>query len=81
MQIALRKGVAPDRRWHLRKDGSRVWIDGIMRRLDDEQGNLRGFAKIGRDATELHLAGRTAPEFPPRPRDAGWRSAPPSSPP
>ncbi len=57
MLIALRKGVAPDRRWHLRKDGSRVWIDGIMRRLDDEQGNLRGFAKIGRDATELHLAG------------------------
>ena len=56
MRIALRKGVAPDRRWHLRKDGSRVWIDGIMRRLDDEQGNLRGFAKIGRDATELHLA-------------------------
>ena len=56
MQTALRKGVAPDRRWHLRKDGSRVWIDGIMRRLDDENGNVRGFAKIGRDATELHLA-------------------------
>ncbi len=56
MQIALRDGVAPDRRWHLRKDGSRVWIDGIMRRLDDDAGNLRGFAKIGRDATELHLA-------------------------
>ncbi|MEO8044097.1 MAG: PAS domain S-box protein [Spartobacteria bacterium] len=56
MQTALRKGVAPDRRWHLRKDGSRVWIDGIMRRLDDEKGNLRGFAKIGRDATELHQA-------------------------
>ena len=56
LQTALRKGVAPDRRWHLRKDGSRVWIDGIMRRLDDEEGNLRGFAKIGRDATEMHLA-------------------------
>ncbi len=56
MQIALREGVASDRRWHLRKDGSRVWIDGIMRRLDDANGNLRGFAKIGRDATELHQA-------------------------
>ncbi|MEO5717288.1 MAG: PAS domain S-box protein [Chthoniobacterales bacterium] len=56
MRTALRKGMAPDRRWHLRKDGSRVWIDGIMRRLDDEQGNVRGFAKIGRDATELHQA-------------------------
>ncbi|MEO7723247.1 MAG: sensor histidine kinase, partial [Chthoniobacterales bacterium] len=30
--------------------------DGIMRRLDDANGNVRGFAKIGRDATELHLA-------------------------
>jgi PAS domain S-box-containing protein len=56
LQIALKKGVAPDRRWHLRKDGSRIWIDGIMRRLDDDQGRLRGFAKIGRDATEMHLA-------------------------
>ncbi len=56
MRTALRKGVAPDRRWQLRKDGSRVWIDGIMRRLDDEHGHLRGFAKIGRDATEQHRA-------------------------
>jgi two-component system CheB/CheR fusion protein len=56
MQTALRKGVASDRRWHIRKDGSRVWIDGIMRRLDDGDGSVRGFAKIGRDATELHLA-------------------------
>ena len=58
MQIACEKGKASDRRWHLRKDGSRVWIDGVMRRLDDKEGNLRGFAKIGRDATELHLATR-----------------------
>jgi PAS domain S-box-containing protein len=56
MQIALREGVASDRRWHLRKDRSRVWIDGVMRRLDHENGNVRGFAKIARDATELHRA-------------------------
>ena len=56
IKTALRKGVANDRRWHLRKDGSRVWMDGVMRRLDDENGNLRGFAKIARDATELHQA-------------------------
>lgn len=52
----LRKGYASDRRWHLRKDGSRVWIDGVMRRLDDDRGGLRGFAKIGRDATEKRMA-------------------------
>lgn len=52
MELALRDGAAPDRRWHLRKDGHRLWIDGVMRRLDDEHGNVRGFAKIARDATE-----------------------------
>ena len=56
LEIALREGCANDRRWHLRKDGSRIWVDGIMRRLDDEEGNLRGFAKVARDATEQRLA-------------------------
>jgi PAS domain S-box-containing protein len=56
LKTALRTGVASDRRWHLRKDGSRVWIDGVMRRLDDGEGKLRGFAKIARDATDLHRA-------------------------
>ena len=54
--IAMRDGHAPDRRWHLRKNGTRIWIDGVMRRLDDEDGHLRGFAKIARNATEQHRA-------------------------
>jgi PAS domain S-box-containing protein len=57
MAIAIRDGRAPDRRWHLRKDGSRVWIDGVMHRLDDERtGGIRGFAKIARDATDRRRA-------------------------
>ncbi len=56
MTIAMNKGVALDRRWHLRKDGKRVWIDGVMRRLDHPDGTLRGFAKIARDASDLHRA-------------------------
>jgi len=55
-QLALREGCVNDRRWQLRKDGSRIWVDGMMRRLDDEQGNLRGFAKIARDATQERAA-------------------------
>lgn len=43
---------APDRRFHLRKDGSRFWADGVLMRLDDESGRLRGFAKVARDATD-----------------------------
>jgi PAS domain S-box-containing protein len=53
---ALDDGRALDRRWHLRKDGARLWTDGIMTRLDHESGQLRGFAKIARDATDLRRA-------------------------
>lgn len=50
--IARAEGAAPDRRWHLRKDGSRFWADGVMRRVDGNDGELRGFAKIARDASD-----------------------------
>ena len=57
IETALREGCASDRRWHMRKNGTRVWVDGMMRRLDDEKtGALRGFAKIARDATQQHEA-------------------------
>lgn len=49
---ALNDGRALDRRFHLRKDGSRLWTDGVLMRLDDERGKLRGFAKVARDATD-----------------------------
>jgi PAS domain S-box-containing protein len=49
---ALSDGRAIDRRFHLRKDGSRLWTDGVLMRLDDENGKLRGFAKVARDATD-----------------------------
>ena len=55
--IALRDGRAPDRRFHLRKDGSRFWADGVLMRVDHESGEgVRGFAKIARDATEQREA-------------------------
>jgi PAS domain S-box-containing protein len=57
IEIALKEGSASDRRWHIRKDGVRIWVDGVMRRLEDEQtGALRGFAKIARDRTEQRTA-------------------------
>lgn len=53
IEKALRRGTSSDRRWHRRKNGSRVWIDGVMQRLTEEKtGALRGFAKIARDATK-----------------------------
>jgi PAS domain S-box-containing protein len=49
---AIKEGRALDRRFHLRQDGSRFWTDGVLMRLDDEGGTLRGFAKVARDATD-----------------------------
>jgi PAS domain S-box-containing protein len=44
-------GAAPDVRWHLRRDGGRVFIDGVTRALADGAGGVRGFLKIGQDVT------------------------------
>jgi PAS domain S-box-containing protein len=55
IQTALIAGRAPDRRFHLRKGGSRFWADGVLVRLDD-QGTVRGFAKVARDATDQRKA-------------------------
>lgn len=52
IDTALSEGRALDRRFHLRKDGTRLWTDGVLMRLDDESGKLRGFAKVARDATD-----------------------------
>ena len=48
---ALARGRAENKRWHLRKDGSRFWGDGQMVPLKDDAGQTRGFVKIFRDRT------------------------------
>lgn len=53
---AAEQGKATDIRWHLRKDGSRVFIDGVSTALRDPNGRLVGFLKIGQDVTERHAA-------------------------
>lgn len=45
-------GRASDDRWHVRKDGTHFWANGITSALRDEEGNLRGFAKVLRDKTD-----------------------------
>jgi PAS domain S-box-containing protein len=52
MAIARDEGMAPDVRWHLRRDGSRVFIEGHMTALRGPRNELRGYLKIGKDITE-----------------------------
>lgn len=51
VETARREGSAPNVRWHLRKDGSRVFIEGTTTALRQADGSLRGFLKIGQDTT------------------------------
>lgn len=53
---ACREGVAPDVRWHQRKDGSAVFLSGSTRLLRDAEGRAIGFLKVARDDTERRLA-------------------------
>lgn len=53
---AAEQGKANDVRWHLRKDGSRVFLDGVSTALRDPDGRLVGFLKILQDVTERHAA-------------------------
>ena len=53
LQKASATGYATDERWHLRKDGRRVFMNGSVRALPaDETGRPLGFMKIARDETE-----------------------------
>ena len=52
LTTARAHGSAPDVRWHLRKDGARVFIEGTARALEGPGGELRGFLKIGQDVTD-----------------------------
>jgi diguanylate cyclase (GGDEF)-like protein/PAS domain S-box-containing protein len=55
MEIAKTTGRAEDYRWHLRKDGSRFWADGVLTAIHDANGRQTGYLKIFRDATGRKL--------------------------
>jgi PAS domain S-box-containing protein len=53
--MAAAQGRASDTRWHVCKDGSRIWAQGTMTALRDEidGAGICGYAKVCRDLTEL----------------------------
>jgi PAS domain S-box-containing protein len=54
MQTAKERGFAPDERWHLRKDGSRFYMSGVMRPIYNPY--LSGFVKVAQDMTNKKAA-------------------------
>ena len=52
LQVAAEQGRFEDEGWRLRKDGSNFWANVVITALRDEDGRLRGFAKLTRDLSE-----------------------------
>jgi diguanylate cyclase (GGDEF)-like protein/PAS domain S-box-containing protein len=56
MAVAREQDRAADYRWHLRKDGSMFWADGVLTPIPGTNGPPLGYLKILRDITERKLA-------------------------
>jgi PAS domain S-box-containing protein len=56
---AIRDGRVEDEGWRIRKDGTRFWANVIITALFDDEGSLRGFAKVTRDMTARKEAEET----------------------
>jgi PAS domain S-box-containing protein len=58
LEIARAEGRYEEEGWRLRKDGSRFLASVVITALYDEDGELRGYAKVTRDITERKRAER-----------------------
>ncbi len=56
LETARRDGKFAGEGWRVRKDGTRFWASVVVDRINDEAGELIGFAKITRDMTERREA-------------------------
>jgi PAS domain S-box-containing protein len=56
LRIAAAEGAYEEEGLRVRKDGSRFWASVLITALRDENGSLRGFAKVTRDITERREA-------------------------
>lgn len=52
MKVARIAGKAENQRWHVKKDGSRFFANGVMNPIIDEDGEHVGYVKVFRDQTE-----------------------------
>jgi PAS domain S-box-containing protein len=51
LAVALAEGRVEEEGWRVRKDGRRFWANVVITAVHDENGELRGFAKVTRDMT------------------------------
>ena len=56
LAAAAAAGSASYEGWRVRQDGSRFWADVVLACVYDDEGRVRGFGKVTRDATERRNA-------------------------
>jgi len=56
LETALREGKYEKEAWRVRKDGTHFWAHVVIDPIYEDSGELAGFAKITRDATEKREA-------------------------
>ena len=56
LELALAEGRLMFQGWRVRKDETRYWAEVSITPLFDDQGQLRGFAKVTRDVSERKAA-------------------------
>ncbi|WP_227379566.1 PAS domain S-box protein [Haladaptatus halobius] len=54
LAIAAKEGRVEDEGIRIRKDGTTFWANIVITALYDDDGDIRGYAKITRDMTERH---------------------------
>ncbi|USZ69792.1 PAS domain S-box protein (plasmid) [Halorussus salilacus] len=52
LRVAAERGSVEDEGWRVRKDGTRFWANVVITAIRDDDGTLRGFAKVTRDMTD-----------------------------
>ncbi|MEO7337948.1 MAG: PAS domain-containing sensor histidine kinase [Caldimonas sp.] len=53
--LAVFNGRSEDDRWHVRKDGSRFWANGVLMLIRQEDGQPVGLCKVLRDKTDVRI--------------------------
>ena len=58
LEVAAHQSRSEDDRWHVRKDGTRIWMTGSVQAVKDDDGQLLGYVKVMRDKTDerAHVA-------------------------
>lgn len=53
LAVARQNSRSDDDRWHVRKDGTHIWVSGSVNAIKTASGELLGYVKVVRDKTDL----------------------------